>query len=107
MDDAATGIRCTAYGNIIFCWVMHEQDIIDHILSRLDTSQCKVHAVSLICTGEALQKRLQRDVDMGIRKADVVLRSLERVRLYEALDTARIDVSDIPPEQAAELILKL
>ena len=55
---------------------MHEQDIIDHILSRLDTSQCKVHAVSLICTGEALQKRLQRDVDMGIRKADVVLRSL-------------------------------
>ena len=80
---------------------MHEQDIIDYILSRLDTSQCKVHAVSLICTGEALQKRLQRDVDMGIRKADVVLRSLE------ALDTVRIDVSDIPPEQAAELILKL
>lgn len=44
---------------------------------------------------------------MGIRKADVVLRSLGRVRLYEALDTVRIDVSDIPPEQAAELILKL
>ena len=86
---------------------MHEQDIIDYILSRLDTSQCKVHAVALICTGEALQKRLQRDVDMGIRKADVVLRSLERVRLYEALDTVSIDVSDIPPEQAAELILKL
>lgn len=100
-------IRCPAYGNIIFCWVMHEQDIIDDILSRLDISQCTVHTVSLICSEEALQKRLQRDVDMGIRTADVILRSLERVRLYDTLDTVRIDVSDVSPEQAAELILKL
>ena len=86
---------------------MHEQDIIDDILSRLDISQCTVHTVSLICSEEALQKRLQRDVDMGIRTADVILRSLERVRLYDTLDTVRIDVSDVSPEQAAELILKL
>ena len=35
-------IHCTAYQNIIFCWVMHEQEIIDRILSRLDTpTGCK------------------------------------------------------------------
>ena len=40
-------IHCPAYENIIFCWVMHEQGIIDDILSRLDTSGCQVHAISL------------------------------------------------------------
>ena len=28
-------IRCSAYENIIFCWVMHEQEIIDRILGGL------------------------------------------------------------------------
>ena len=31
-------IRCSEYENIIFCWVMHEQKIMDDILSGLDTS---------------------------------------------------------------------
>ena len=86
---------------------MHEQDIIDYILSRLDTSQCKVHAVSLICTGEALQKRLQRDVERGIRMPDVIGRSLSRVPLYEGLSTVKVDVSEMTAEQAAEAIMKL
>ena len=100
-------LGCSAFQNIIFCWVLHEQSILDSILARLDLKDCSVKSVSLVCDAAHLTARLQRDVDMGIRKADVVLRSLERVRLYEALDTVRIDVSDIPPEQAAELILKL
>jgi len=28
-------ISCSVFENIIFCWVMHEQSIIDDILSRL------------------------------------------------------------------------
>lgn len=32
-------IRCTAYDTIIFCWVMHEQAIIDEIVSRLDVTE--------------------------------------------------------------------
>lgn len=27
-------IHCSAYKNIVFCWVMHEQSIIDTILAR-------------------------------------------------------------------------
>ena len=30
-------LNCSAYENIIFCWVMHEQRIIDSILKKLDT----------------------------------------------------------------------
>ncbi|HJA68049.1 MAG TPA: AAA family ATPase [Candidatus Mediterraneibacter cottocaccae] len=30
-------LKCSAYENIVFCWVMHEQGIIDEILARLNT----------------------------------------------------------------------
>ena len=29
-------LRCSAFENVVFCWVMHEQSIIDDILSRLE-----------------------------------------------------------------------
>lgn len=28
-------LRCSAYENVIFCWVMHQQAILDAILARL------------------------------------------------------------------------
>ena len=32
-------IHCSAYENVIFCWIMHEQSIIDGIISKLDTEK--------------------------------------------------------------------
>lgn len=99
-------IRCSAYKNIIFCWVMHQQAIIDDILSRLDTANCKVHSISLICSETALRTRLQKDVDAGIRTEDVIQRSIERIPLYQELNTCKVEVSEITPEQAANFILQ-
>ena len=99
-------LRCSAFQNIIFCWVMHEQSIIDGILSRLDLTDCAVKAISLVCDAEHLKERLQRDVDSGVRQPDVIERSIQRIPLYEKLDTVRIDVSRITAEQAAEEISK-
>ena len=98
-------IHCSAYENVIFCWVMHEQAIIDEILSGLETTDCLVHTISLICDEDEVRKRLQKDVDAGIRSADVVPRSIERIGLYEKLDTEKIDITNITPEQAAEKII--
>lgn len=98
-------IRCSAYENIIFCWVMHEQGIIDEILSKLDTEDCQVHTISLICGERELRERLQKDVDAGIRAADVMKRSIARIGFYEELDTEKIDVSHITPEQVTERII--
>jgi hypothetical protein len=42
-----------------------------------------------------------------IREEDVIQRSIERLPLYDMLDTAKIDVSEIGPEEAAELILSM
>lgn len=100
-------IGCSAYKNIVFCWVMHEQAIIDEILSRLKTDGCAVHSISLVCSEEALRKRLQRDVDAGIRSEEVIGRSIARIGMYERLDTEKIDVSHMTPEQAAEKVSKI
>ena len=98
-------IHCGAYENIIFCWVMHEQKIIDDILSGLDTSECEMHIFSLVCGRKALLERLQKDVKAGIRMENVMERSLERIPLYESLDTVKIDVSELSPEQTVERII--
>lgn len=98
-------IHCSAYEHIIFCWVMHEQKTIDDILAKLDTDGCEVHMVSLVCSCTALENRLQKDVDEGIRGEDVIARSLSRLCLYEELNTVKIDVSDISTEQAADLVI--
>lgn len=100
-------IRCSAYENIIFCWVMHQQSIIDDILSRLDTVNCRVCSISLICSEQALQARLRKDVDAGIRTDEVIQRSIERISLYEKLNTCKVDVSEITPEQTADFIIKV
>ena len=59
----------------------------------------------MICDADSLRKRLQKDIDAGIRSADVIQRSIARIGLYEKLDTKKIDVSHITPEQAVERII--
>ncbi|MFA6947991.1 MAG: AAA family ATPase [Eubacteriales bacterium] len=100
-------LRCSAYENIIFCWVMHEQAILDELLSRLETAEIEVKMVSLICDASALRTRLQKDVDAGIRDSDVIGRSLAKLPLYQMLNTTKIDVSALTPWQTAEHICSL
>ncbi len=100
-------LRCSAYDNVIFCWVMHQQAIVDEIIRRLPLEDCRVHALSLICTPEALGKRLNRDIEAGVREPDVLQRSLARLELYDALDTIKLDVSVLTPMEAAEAVCRL
>ncbi len=86
---------------------MHEQSIIDGILSRLDVGGSEVKAISLLCDEKSLKGRLQKDVDAGLREADVIERSIARLPLYERLDTVKLDVSDLSPEETAECICQL
>lgn len=100
-------LRCTAYQNVVFCWVMHEQSILDELLSRLHTEECDVFAVSLVCRPEELERRLRLDVEHGLRTADVIARSLPRLPLYSVLRTEKIDVSDMSVQEAAGAVARL
>lgn len=100
-------IHCSAYETVIFCWVMHEQRIIQQILSSLDLTDCDVLIISLVCSEAALTERLQRDIQAGIRQEDVLERSIRRIRLYDKLATVKIDVSEISAESAAQQIMAM
>lgn len=100
-------LQCSAYDHIIFGWVMHEQAIVEDILSRLQLDGCKVHAISLICDAETLERRISGDIAAGLRTQDDLARSLARLPLYERLFTHKLNVSRLTPEETAEQILAL
>ncbi len=97
-------LRCSAFQNVVFCWVMHEQAIADGLLSALAGEDFRFWNFSLTCTGEALAARLQKDVAAGIRKADITGRSLPRLPLYEQVASRKLDVSSRTAEEAAGLL---
>lgn len=100
-------LHCSTYETIIFCWVMHEQSIIDGILSRLDLNDCDVKTISLICRADALTKRLECDIEAGIRDKSVLSRSVESLPLYDMLNTQKLDVSDLTIDEIAERLTEI
>ena len=100
-------LKCSVYENVIFCWVMHEQSIIDAILSRIPTEDVRVIPISLVGTPEVLTAHLTGDIEKGIRTEDVIGRSLAYLPKYESLNTIKIDVSSLSAEETAQRICEL
>lgn len=98
---------CSAYENVIFCWVMHEQTIIDAILDRLDTRSCIVKCVSLIADEDNLRARLERDVSEKVRSSDIIEKSVSRISMYRKLNTVKVDTNGKTVEAVAEEIERL
>lgn len=94
-------LRCSVYDHVIFCWVLHRQDILDGILSRLDLGDCEVRAVSLLASPEALADRIEADILAGRRDREALERSLSYLPLYGAMNTEKVDVSHLTPAEAA------
>lgn len=96
-------LACAAFENVVFCWVMHQQEIIDDILAGLK-GEFELRNISLVCSAEKLAERLQADVDAGVREEEIIARSTARLPMYDALNTVKLDVSEISPAEAARKI---
>lgn len=99
-------IKCSVYEHIIFSWVMQAQGIIDEIISHLNTENCQIHPISLVCKPQVLEERLRKDVDKGIRTEDIITKSLSYLPLYQILDTKRIDVSIMMPKEIVAHVIE-
>ena len=86
--------------NIIFCWVMHKQDIIDQIIQKLDTEGVDIHLISLICEKEELIKRMLIDR----RDNQTIRKSLQYLEFYKDLDTQKIDVTTLDVHKTIDKI---
>lgn len=100
-------IHCSAYQNIIFCWVMHEQSIIDTIIERLDLTDCTFKTISLVCDEKTLVARLMNDIDSGIRNIGVVRNSVSRLGLYKNLHTTLVSTEGKSIKEVAKEITQL
>jgi len=100
-------IKCSTIENIIFCWIMDKQDIINDILSRLIMVGCTGIVISLVCSEDELKKRLKRDINSGVRNANILQRSIERLPLYKELDTIKIDVSKKTVKEIKDAIVSI
>lgn len=93
-------IHTPGFENIIFCWVMHKQDIIDQIIQKLDTEGVDIHLISLICEKEELIKRMLIDR----RDNQTIRKSLQYLELYKDLDTQKIDVTTLDVQKTIDKI---
>ena len=97
-------LTCGAFENVVFCWVMHQKEILAEILGRLRTEGWEVLAVALTCSPEALKERHARDVAAGRRDEESIHRALDYLPLYGALGVPCVDVSLLTPDEVAERI---
>lgn len=100
-------IQCSAYENIIFCWVMHEQSIIDTILNKLKITDCVVKVVSLMANEETLTKRIMKDVDSGSRGTDVLERSIARLPFYQSVSSVKVQTNNKTVYEIAKEIVEI
>ncbi len=98
-------LDCSAYQNVLFCWVMHRQEILDSILGGLN-GEYLLKNVSLTCTPDTLRERLAKDVRQGVRKPDVLERSMAYLPCYQDLKTEKLTTDGETPEQVAQKILE-
>lgn len=100
-------LDCSEYEYIIFCWVMHKESIIKEILDGLHNKEFELVKITLICTEEALRERLGGDVKNNIRDKEVIERSVQRLSMYQEMNTYKLDISDITVYQVTEEIIRL
>lgn len=97
-------IGCTAYENIIFCWVLDQQDTLDMVMSGLKLSGCRVVNVSLMGDEATIRKRIINDPS---RKREDIERSIGRIQNFNQVDSRKIYVETKTPEEIATEIIAL
>lgn len=100
-------LHCSVYEHVIFCWVMHRQEIVDGILKALDLRNCRVVHLSLVCSAETLRRRIKADIDAGIRTPDALERSLQYLPLYEAVGGMHLDTTQLDANKVAARLIRL
>lgn len=89
---------------IVFAWVMHQQSIIDELLAGL-TGDFTTTSFSLIPSEAELTARFTKDVAAGKRAAAGLPGSIDRIAMYQHVDSIKIKVTGQTCEETATQIL--
>ncbi|MBB3128577.1 shikimate kinase [Paenibacillus rhizosphaerae] len=93
----------STFAYVIFNWVLHREEILTGLLNRLSDLDFQVKKVTLMCSEAALRQRMKQDN----RSNEQIILSIERLRLYESMDTNIIDTSESAIEEILERIKEI
>lgn len=79
---------------VVFNWVIQTDEIMDSILCKINLKNVDVYKITLMCSQEDLIKRINNDVNLGLRDEDNIRRCMDRFNLYKKMDTIKIDTSN-------------
>lgn len=97
----------SSFEYVIFNWVIHLEEIFDMVLSKLDGLEFEVIKITLICNEDSFRKRVSADIANNLREKEALDMGLERIPLYENMNTIKIDTSDISVLETANKIIKI
>ncbi len=86
-------LKCNVYKNIVFCWVIDEQNILDEITSKLKLSNVNVRVFTLMANKDSLVHRIDKDIKDGKRSTDVISRSIAKLQKYNTLNSTKINTN--------------
>lgn len=81
------------FENVIFCWVRHQQEIIDGILQKLN-SKYNFYNFSLVANEDVIRNRFDKDCNSEYLELKVKV-SMEKIKFYNTVDSIKIDVSNM------------
>ncbi|MCM3172909.1 MULTISPECIES: AAA family ATPase [unclassified Paenibacillus] len=91
------------FNYVIFSWVLHREDILNDLLERLHTSEYKLYKITLTCSEESLRDRMHSDM----RSLEQINNSINRLQLYQRMQSNKIDTSDLGIEETVEKIIRI
>lgn len=97
-------LSCSDYENVICCWVIPDQVIMDDLLSRLNIQNANVYKFSLMADEATLRAHLEGDIQCGVRELDVIERSLAYQERYLLQQTIKINVNQKQPSEIVKEI---
>jgi len=100
-------LACPELDYVIFGWVMHQPEIAQAILDRLDLKEAAVRWYTLLCSEDTLRDRILQDIRAGLRDMGSLERSIAYLPLYSRQDTVKIMTDGLPPDRIAEQIVHM
>lgn len=92
---------------VVFNWVIQTDDIMKCVLDNLNLQNTEVFKITLMCSEDYLIRRIAKDIADGIRDSDCIKRSLDNLKLYERMDTIKIDTDNKSVDSIVKEIIEI
>jgi cytidylate kinase len=97
----------SSFEYVIFNWVIHLEEIFDTILSKLDGLEFEVVKITLMCDEDNFRKRVLADIENDLKEKQALERGLERIPLYQNMNTIKVDTSNISVLETINKIIEI